>query len=74
MTWQEAVEIVVGRTRHERYRWLTSDDNPDAWQRDRYRDIVVAMASGQPPTPGPSAPPIVAPRPCGGCPGSPYGD
>lgn len=37
MTWQDALEIVVARTRHERYRWLCSDDNPDVEQRDGHR-------------------------------------
>jgi hypothetical protein len=44
VTWQEAVEIVVRRTHHERYRWLTSDENPDVEQREGYRRIVIAKA------------------------------
>lgn len=44
MMWQEALEIVVARTRHERYRELCSDDNPDAEQRDAYRTGVIEMA------------------------------
>lgn len=46
MTWREALEQVVARTRHERYRWLTSDDNPDAAQREGYRASLIQQASG----------------------------
>jgi hypothetical protein len=45
----EALDIVVSRTRHERYRWLCSDDNPDQWQREAYRHQIVAMASNEEP-------------------------
>jgi hypothetical protein len=53
MIWVEALEIVIERTRHERYRWLTSDENPDTWQRDAYRRIVIEMATGEPAAPRP---------------------
>jgi hypothetical protein len=45
MTWDQAMEIVVRRTHHERYRWLTSDDNPDVMQRDGYRRLMVLKAA-----------------------------
>jgi mannose/cellobiose epimerase-like protein (N-acyl-D-glucosamine 2-epimerase family) len=45
MTLDQALEIVVSRTKAERYRYLCSDDNPDAWQRDQYREMVLAMAA-----------------------------
>lgn len=48
----EQLALVVERTGHERYRWLTSDDNPDVAQRDAYRATVVRLAGGpRPPTP-----------------------
>ncbi len=49
MTWQDALEIMVARTKHERYRWLTSDDNPDVAQREGYRASLVRQASDLPP-------------------------
>jgi hypothetical protein len=45
MAWEEALETVVGRTGIERYRWLTSDDNPDAHGRERYRAEMVRLAA-----------------------------
>lgn len=57
--------IVIARTGHERYRWLTREDNPDVAQRDGYRALVAGMADDvpaaqavEPPTP-PS--PVLAP-------------
>ncbi len=47
MTLTEALDIVVSRTRHERYRWLCSDENPDEFSRERYRAIVMSMAATQ---------------------------
>jgi hypothetical protein len=47
MTVAEALDIVVARTRHERYRVLCDDDNPDIQQREAYRRIVLELA-GQP--------------------------
>lgn len=49
MTIQEALDIVVARTKHERFRWLCSEENPDVDQREKYRVQVVAMASKEPP-------------------------
>lgn len=51
----------VARTGHERYRWLTSDANPDAFRREGYRRIVREIAAGPwPPPPKPAAyPPLL---------------
>lgn len=43
----EALDIVITRTKHERFRWLCSEDNPDIEQREAYRAQVMAMASGE---------------------------
>ena len=55
MTYLEALDIVVARTRHERFRWLCSDANPDAHVREGYRALVLKLAgepvSAPPPTP-----------------------
>jgi hypothetical protein len=51
MEWFEAVDVMVTRTGHERFRWLCSEENPDEGQRDGYRYQVVAMATGTPPEP-----------------------
>lgn len=53
MGWQEALDVVVGRTRHERYRWLCSEANPDEWSREAYRGQVLTMATGEPVAPAP---------------------
>lgn len=53
------LETVVSRTGHERFRWLVSDANPDARQRDQYRALVARLAKGDPP----AARPIQAPPP-----------
>jgi len=47
MTLPEALDLVVARTSHERYRWLCSDDNPDAAQREAFRRYVIEQASGE---------------------------
>lgn len=47
MTYLEALEIVIARTKHERYRWLCSDENLDAPQREGYRRQVLMLA-GEP--------------------------
>jgi len=57
MTWQEALDTVVARTGHERFRWLCSDDNPDAVQREGYRGVVLGLA-GQPAS---ETPPVLPP-------------
>lgn len=49
MTWQEALEVVVARTGHDRYRSLCSEDNPCPHGRDAYRALVRAMAAGDHP-------------------------
>jgi len=47
MTWQEALEIEVARTGHERFRWLCSEANSNEEQREKYRAQIVDRASGQ---------------------------
>jgi hypothetical protein len=42
------LEAVIARDGHERYRWLTSDDNPDEASREGYRRIVAEKAAGTP--------------------------
>ena len=73
MTIDDALAALVGDPHARRYRELCAEDNPDIGQRDAYRGLVVRLASGDRPAP----PPAVhyreadAPRPCGGCPGTP---
>lgn len=55
MTDEQALEIVVSRTKHERFRHLCREDNPDLEQRDRYRDMVRRMAEGASIPPPPKA-------------------
>jgi Family of unknown function (DUF6171) len=45
MDWTEALEIVIDRTKHERYRTLTADDHPD---HVIHRRRVLEMAGGDP--------------------------
>lgn len=55
----EALEIVVGRTGHERYRELCDPSSPT--YDPRYVPIVIEMAGGEPAPPAPPvrlAPPI----------------
>ena len=59
MDWTEALEIVVSQTGVERYRHLASDDNPDAWGRQRYREAMIVQASSPAAVPA-SFPPIQA--------------
>jgi hypothetical protein len=47
MTIEHALDLVVARTGHIRYRWLCSDENPNVEQREGYRRVVLAKASGQ---------------------------
>lgn len=42
---QDDLDLVVSRTRHERYRWLASDDNPDASSRGEIRSLVSTLAA-----------------------------
>ncbi len=55
MTLADALEIVITRTGHERYRYLCLD-HPDPAVRAQYSAWVIAQASGEPMTPvkGPS--------------------
>ena len=46
VTWQEALEVVVARTKHERYRTLCADSHPE---RHHYRDAVMQLALKQRP-------------------------
>ena len=55
MTWDLALTAVIALTGHERFRWLCSEDNPDADQRDGYRRLVIQLAGGE----AESAPPLV---------------
>ena len=55
---QEQLDVIVARTGHERYRWLTSSANPDEWQREAYRKIVADRANGDWPKPV-EYPPII---------------
>ncbi len=71
MNWEEALEIVVARTGHERYRSLCSDANLNQGRnsRDAYRELMIQKAAGE----EPQAMPMTGSwsRCCGG---NPYGD
>lgn len=67
MTLNDALDIVVSRTRHERYRWLCSEDNPDVAERDGYRDHVMKLATGQQPATRTIRIPATSPAPVIGC-------
>jgi hypothetical protein len=41
----EDLEKAIARTKHVRYSWLVSDENPDAWSRGQYRAEVERLAS-----------------------------
>lgn len=45
MEFAEALELVVETTKHERYRFLTSEEHPN---HEHYRALVVEMATGVP--------------------------
>lgn len=51
MTWKEAMETEIARSRHERYRWLCSDDNPSEDSREAYRRLMVQIVEDAPPDP-----------------------
>jgi hypothetical protein len=55
MTLAQALDLVVARTGHDRYRWLCSAANPDAEQREAYRRLVLDLADGKLPPPRPVA-------------------
>jgi hypothetical protein len=68
MDWREALAIVKPA---DRVCWLCSDDNPNAEQREQYRNLMVRQAAGEtdpsPPPVSPPAPPAApAARPCCG--------
>ncbi len=56
MNWEEALEIVVRRTKHERYRVLCDEGNPDIEQRDEMRAMMIRKALNEP-DPPPFIPP-----------------
>lgn len=69
MTLAEALNIVIARTGHQRFRFLCSEANPDPVSREGYRRAVLTMAgepAPEPPPPRPDRPIPYAPRP-GGC-------
>ncbi len=45
MTWQDALDLVVARTRHERYRVLCHDKHPD---HAIWRARMISQATGEP--------------------------
>jgi hypothetical protein len=48
MTWEDALEIVVARTKHATYRKLCSDAHPD---HEMWRARMIEKATGEAPTP-----------------------
>jgi hypothetical protein len=68
MTWEEALDLIVARTGHHRYRDLCADTWPD---HAAYRALVIRLATGEPPAEtqaedkGLRA--YVTQHPCGGC-------
>lgn len=56
MDYAEAVEIVIARTKHERFRYLCSDDNPN---REAWRAHVISEATGEPRQPAITSNPTV---------------
>ena len=48
MTWQESLELMVGRTGHLRYRELCDESHPD---HEQWRALMIEQASGPPPGP-----------------------
>jgi len=73
MTHDDALECLADHPHLWRFVELTADDNADVEQRDAYRDLVIRLATGEPP--GRTPPPVAVDygtgpaRPCGGCPG-----
>ena len=47
MTWTDALEVCLARGRPGRYRWLCSEANPNARQREAYRRHVLRLATGE---------------------------
>jgi hypothetical protein len=62
MTWQEALEIVVARTKHERYRDLCSDE---CAMHEAYRALMIRQAIDEPELAPPDQSQPVTPC-CGG--------
>lgn len=56
MDWEEALEIVMDRTRHEPFRSGCAEDHPD---RETWRARMIEMATNSPPAPA-SYPPVYA--------------
>ena len=46
MDWRDALDIVVERTKHQRFRWMCSDDNPNDNHRIKCRERMIAEATG----------------------------
>jgi hypothetical protein len=76
MTLAEALDTAIEQTKHERYRWLCSEANPDAEQREAYRRLVLSLAdpavaeasrAARLIAENPAEPTGVAANPCGGC-------
>jgi hypothetical protein len=44
MDWTEALEMMVARTHHERYRMLCADSHPD---HEAYRVLMIRLATGE---------------------------
>jgi hypothetical protein len=58
MTYQEDLEIVIGRYHHEHHRWLVSDENPEC---EKWRRKITEMASDiRNPKPKPRLQPSIA--------------
>lgn len=51
MTLHQALDIVIARTGHERFRFLCSEANPSRDSREGYRALVLDMAEGRAPAP-----------------------
>lgn len=62
ISWPEALEIVVARTKHARYRHLCSEHNTDPESREGYRRLVITLATGIAPDPEPPTPEDLALR------------
>jgi len=45
MTYNEALDIVIAKTKHERFRWLCSEENPE---HNIWRNKIIELAGGKP--------------------------
>ncbi len=69
MTWPDALELVIHKTGHHRYRELCADANTDVKQRDAYRRLMLESAEEWPPPVQVHWPdPVPLPPCCGGAP------